>query len=60
MSDSIFRKRLTRFDDVRMLVDELRIRGHSGPELYRRATDIAVLDLDMLNEVLAGHTLQRS
>lgn len=54
--DTISRPRLTRFDDVRELVRELLNVGVDGSELYRYATDIAVIDLDMLNEILADQT----
>ena len=53
MADHFTRKRLTRFDDVRLLVDELRLQGIDGADLYWHATDMAILDLDILNEVLA-------
>ncbi len=53
--DTLTRPRLTRFDDVRELVRELLNFGINGSELYRYATDVAVVDLDMLNEVLSEH-----
>lgn len=56
--DTLTRPRLTRFDDVRELVRELLNFGVQGSELYRYATDVAVVDLDMLNEVLSEHGSQ--
>ena len=56
--DTLTRPRLTRFDDVRELVRELLNFGIDGSDLYRYATDVAVVDLDMLNEVLSENRSQ--
>lgn len=58
MVDHYSRKRITRFDDVRILVDELCSAGFSGADLYWHATEIAIVDLDMLNAVLREHVAQ--
>ncbi len=48
-----FRKpRLTRYDDVALVVNELRKFGIAGSSLYKRITEIGPVDLDLLNEVL--------
>ena len=60
MVDHLTRRRITRFDDVRILVDELRLAGFSGAELYWYATDVAIVDLDMLNMVLAEQVAERA
>lgn len=46
------RPRLTRFDDVLLVVRELRKLGISGRTVYERITEIGPVDLDMLNAVL--------
>ncbi len=46
------RPRLTRFDDVLLVVRELRKLGISGRTIYERITEIGPVDLDMLNAVL--------
>ncbi|MGI9399970.1 MAG: hypothetical protein ACR2O0_01835 [Rhizobiaceae bacterium] len=46
------RPRLTRFDDVLLVVREMRKLGISGKTIYQRITEIGPVDLDMLNAVL--------
>lgn len=52
MMDFADRPRLTRFDDVLIVVRELRKLGISGRTIYKRITEIGPVDLDMLNAVL--------
>ena len=52
MMDFKDRPRLTRFDDVLIVVRELRKLGISGRTIYERITEIGPVDLDMLNAVL--------
>ncbi len=50
------RPRLTRFDDVLLVVRELRKLGISGRTIYERITEIGPVDLDMLNAVLRAES----
>jgi len=52
MMDFSERPRLTRFDDVLLVVRELQKLGISGRTIYQRITEIGPVDLDMLNAVL--------
>lgn len=52
MLEPFARPRLTRFDDVKLVVHELKKLGVSGSHIYARVTEIGPVDLDMLNEVI--------
>lgn len=52
MFEQLNRPRLTRFDDVALVVAELRRLGVAGASLYRHIVEIGPVDLDLLNEVL--------
>jgi len=54
MFEALRRPRLTSFEDVAIIVGELRRMGVSGPTIYERMTEIGPVDLDLLAEVLAG------
>jgi hypothetical protein len=53
MIDLNRKPRLTRFEDLVILVRELRRMGVSGKSIYQRVTEIGPVDLDLLNDVLA-------
>ena len=46
------RPRLTRYDDVALVVQELRKFGIGNNDIYRRVTEIGPVDLDMLSDIL--------
>ncbi len=52
MVEEFNKPRLTRYDDVALVVAELRRFGVAGNSLYKRITEIGPVDLDLLNEVL--------
>ncbi|GIL01088.1 MAG: hypothetical protein BroJett030_09870 [Alphaproteobacteria bacterium] len=53
MFDSIRKPRLTRFEDLVVLVRELDRMGVSGTAVYQRIAEIGPVDLDLLADVLA-------
>lgn len=53
MDDSICKPRLTRFEDLVVVIRELRSMGITGGAVYRHVTDIGPVDLDLLADVLA-------
>lgn len=52
MVEPFAKPRLTRFDDVKLVVRELYKLGISGKQIYSRVTEVGPVDLDMLNEVI--------
>ncbi len=52
MTDPARRPRLTRAEDIARLVADLRRSGLGGVALYRRITEIGIVDLDLLNHIL--------
>ena len=52
MIDTLPKPRLTRFEDVLLVVRELKKLGIADNQLYTRITEIGPVDLDMLKEVL--------
>lgn len=52
MVEDFNKPRLTRYDDVAMVVAELHRFGVAGASLYKRIVEIGPVDLDLLNEVL--------
>lgn len=53
MFETTSRPRLIRFDDLFVLVRELRRLGVTGELIYQRVTEIGPVDLDLLKDVLA-------
>lgn len=52
MLERTVKPRLTRLDDVSLVVAELQKLGISGQQLYHQITEIGPVDLDLLNKVL--------
>ena len=52
MLESIRKPRLTRFEDLVVVVRELRRMGITGGAVYRHVTEIGPVDLDLLADVL--------
>lgn len=59
MDDSICKPRLTRFEDLVVVIRELRSMGITGGAVYRHVTEIGPVDLDLLADVLACENLAR-
>ena len=54
--ESLSKPRLTRFEDLVILVGELKRMGIAGSSLYERVAEIGPVDLDVLADVLAIET----
>lgn len=52
MGENYRKPRLVRFDDVVLVVNELRKLGLDTAQIYRRISEVGPVDLDMLAEVL--------
>ena len=50
--------RLTNFYELQDLVVELQQKGLEGINLYQRLTDIGIIDLDVLNDVLKRNPIE--
>ena len=54
------RPRLTRLEDVHLVVSELRKLGIAGSQIYQRVTEVGPVDLDLLNVVLETERMTRA
>ncbi|MFZ1813867.1 MAG: hypothetical protein WBO55_15670 [Rhizobiaceae bacterium] len=52
MMETVNKPRLTAYQDLVVLVAELRKLGVTGTEVYQRITEIGAVDLDLLNAVM--------